>query len=105
MLLEADGLTKRYGSLAALRTSASASTRARSWDPAEIDSAVELIRRVRARGMTIMLVEHVMQAIASLADRVIVLHHGEKIVEGPPEAVLAHEQVIGAYLGTRRRRT
>jgi branched-chain amino acid transport system ATP-binding protein len=72
-------------------------------NPAEIDSAVELIRLVQARGVTIMLIEHVMQAIASLADRVIVLHHGEKIVEGAPEAVLSDERVIGAYLGSCRR--
>ena len=73
-------------------------------NPAEIGSAVELIRRVRAGGVTIFLVEHVMQAIASLADRVIMLHHGEKILEGPPASVLADEHVIGAYLGTRSRR-
>jgi branched-chain amino acid transport system ATP-binding protein len=69
---------------------------------AEIELAVELIRHVHKRGVTIVLIEHVMQAIASLADRVIVLHHGEKITEGPPEAVLADERVIGAYLGSRR---
>jgi branched-chain amino acid transport system ATP-binding protein len=70
---------------------------------AEIERAVELIRHVHKRGVTIVLIEHVMQAIASLADRVIVLHHGEKITEGPPEAVLADERVIGAYLGSRRK--
>jgi branched-chain amino acid transport system ATP-binding protein len=70
---------------------------------AEIELAVELIRHVHKRGVTIVLIEHVMQAIASLADRVIVLHHGEKITEGPPEAVLADERVIGAYLGSRRK--
>jgi branched-chain amino acid transport system ATP-binding protein len=70
---------------------------------AEIELAVELIRHVHKRGVTIVLIEHVMQAVASLADRVIVLHHGEKITEGPPEAVLADEQVIGAYLGSGRK--
>jgi branched-chain amino acid transport system ATP-binding protein len=70
----------------------------------EIDLAVELIRHVRERGITIVMIEHVMRAIASLAERVVVLHHGEKLLEGPPAAVLSHELVIGAYLGARSRR-
>ena len=70
---------------------------------AEVQLAVDLIRRVHARGVTILLIEHVMQAIASLAERVIVLHHGEKIVEGPTTEVLSDELVIGAYLGSRRK--
>ena len=69
---------------------------------AEVELAVDLIRRVHARGVTILLIEHVMQAIASLAQRVVVLHHGEKIVEGPTAQVLSDELVIGAYLGSRR---
>jgi branched-chain amino acid transport system ATP-binding protein len=68
---------------------------------AEIHLAVDLIRQVHAGGVTILLIEHVMQVIASLADRVIVLHHGVKLVEGAPEAVLSDELVIGAYLGSR----
>lgn len=71
-------------------------------NPAEVGQAVELIEQVRARGVAILLIEHVMQAIASLADRVVVLHHGEKIVEGTAEDVLRDQQVIGAYLGSRR---
>ncbi len=68
---------------------------------AEVDLAVGLIRRVHARGVTILLIEHVMQAISSLADRVIVLHHGVKLADGPTREVLSDEQVIGAYLGSR----
>jgi branched-chain amino acid transport system ATP-binding protein len=70
---------------------------------AEVELAVELIRRVHARGVTIVLIEHLMQAIVSLAERVVVLHHGEKIVDGPTGEVLSDELVIGAYLGSRRK--
>jgi branched-chain amino acid transport system ATP-binding protein len=70
---------------------------------AEVKPAVELIRRVHARGVTIVLIEHLMQAVVSLAERVVVLHHGEKIVDGPTGEVLSDELVIGAYLGSRRK--
>ena len=70
----------------------------------EIDLGVELIRHVREQGVTIVMIEHVMRAIASLADRVVVLHHGKKMLEGSPATVLSHELVIGAYLGARSRR-
>ena len=70
-------------------------------NPAEIDAAVAVIRRVHERGVAIVLIEHVMQAIASLADRVVVLHHGRKILDDAPEVVFAHEQLAEAYLGGR----
>jgi branched-chain amino acid transport system ATP-binding protein len=70
-------------------------------NPADVDLAVERIRRVREDGVSILLVEHVMQAIASLADRVIVLHHGKKILDGPTADVLSDELLIGLYLGVR----
>ena len=70
-------------------------------NPAEVEVAVQLIERVRGRGVAILLIEHLMQAVRRLADRVLVLHHGVKIVEGPTEDVLADEQVIAAYLGSR----
>jgi branched-chain amino acid transport system ATP-binding protein len=73
-------------------------------NPAEIDLAVEQIRRVRDEGVSILMIEHVMQAITSLADRVVVLHHGEKILDGPTADVLSDELLIGAYLGARARR-
>ena len=71
-------------------------------NPADVDLAVERIRRVRAEGVSILLVEHVMQAIASLADRVIVLHHGKKILDGPTADVLSDELLVGLYLGMHR---
>ena len=67
----------------------------------EIDEGVELIKKVRDAGVTILVIEHVMKAIAKVSDRVLVLHHGEKIMEGPPEVVLNDQQVIEAYLGKR----
>ncbi|HXJ48526.1 MAG TPA: ABC transporter ATP-binding protein [Candidatus Acidoferrum sp.] len=67
----------------------------------EIDAAVELIHRLRESGITIVAVEHVMQAIISISDRVLVLHHGSILAEGPPRQVLADERVVEAYLGHR----
>jgi branched-chain amino acid transport system ATP-binding protein len=72
-------------------------------NPAEIDEGVDLIKKVRDAGVTILMVEHVMRAIANVSDRVIVLQHGEKIMEGKPEEVLNHGKVIEAYLGKRYR--
>ena len=73
-------------------------------NPVEVEHAVALIRRVHERGVTILLIEHVMQVIASLSDRIVVLHHGQKLLEGTPDAVLEHPEVIDAYLGARYRR-
>jgi len=70
-------------------------------NPTEIDVGVALIKEVRDTGVTILVIEHVMKAIAKVSDRVVVLHHGEKITEGPPEIVLNDRQVIDAYLGKR----
>ena len=68
----------------------------------EIDEVVTIIKKIRQSGVTILVIEHVMRAIRSLSDRVFVLHHGEQIAEGPPDAVLADARVIEAYLGKRR---
>ena len=71
-------------------------------NPTEVEEAVGLITDVRERGVTILLIEHVMQAVASLCDRVVVLHHGEKLADGSPHAVFADPTVIDAYLGATR---
>jgi branched-chain amino acid transport system ATP-binding protein len=71
-------------------------------NPAEIDEVVALIRRIRDSGVTLLIVEHVMKAVRALADRVIVLHHGECIAEGDSATVFADARVIEAYLGKRR---
>jgi branched-chain amino acid transport system ATP-binding protein len=69
---------------------------------AEVDLVVETIRKVRAMGISILVIEHVMRAITSLSDRVLVLHHGQKLAEGAPGHVLKDPQVVEAYLGKRR---
>ena len=68
----------------------------------EIEEVIEDIRKVRAGGISILVIEHVMKAIKSLSDRVFVLHHGEKIAEGATEEVLRDPRVVEAYLGRRR---
>ena len=69
-------------------------------NPTEIDQAVALVRKLSERGLTIVIVEHVMRAILALARHIIVLDHGAKIAEGNPAAVVANAEVIRAYLGT-----
>jgi branched-chain amino acid transport system ATP-binding protein len=68
----------------------------------EIEEVIEDIRKVRDQGISILVIEHVMKAITSLSDRVFVLHHGEKIVEGPTDEVLRDPRVVEAYLGKKR---
>ena len=70
-------------------------------NPTEIDEAVELIKRIRDRGITLVVIEHVMKAIRNLSDRIMVLFHGEKLTEGSPEEVLNNPEVVSAYLGRR----
>jgi branched-chain amino acid transport system ATP-binding protein len=67
----------------------------------EIDQAVELIMKIRESGVSILVIEHVMRAIKRLCDRIFVLHHGEKIADGPVDEVLNDGNVIQAYLGRR----
>ncbi|HKW70739.1 MAG TPA: ABC transporter ATP-binding protein [Candidatus Dormibacteraeota bacterium] len=67
----------------------------------EIEAAVELIHRLRDVGITIVAVEHVMKAIVSISDRVLVLHHGSILAIGTPREVLSDRRVIEAYLGHR----
>lgn len=65
----------------------------------ETMEVVEMIRQMRQKNITILLIEHIMQAIMNLSDRIIVIHHGQKISEGDPKAVANDERVIKAYLG------
>ena len=67
--------------------------------PAEINEAIELIRKIRERGATIVFVEHVMRAVMELTDRVVVLSYGKVIAEGEPHAVMRRPEVVTAYLG------
>ena len=67
--------------------------------PHEVDETLLLIRKIREEGITLLVVEHVMHAIMSLSDRIAILHHGEKIMEGTPQEVAKDERVIKAYLG------
>jgi branched-chain amino acid transport system ATP-binding protein len=71
--------------------------------PVELRKIIALLREVRKRGVTLVIVEHVMEAVMQLSDRVIVLNSGRKIVEGTPREVVADPQVIQAYLGERYR--
>ena len=65
----------------------------------ETMKAVEMVRGVRDRGITILLVEHDMQAVMRISDRIVVLNFGEKIAEGTPEEIQSNDRVIEAYLG------
>lgn len=68
-------------------------------NPTELLTGIELISELRQSGMTVLLVEHVMDAVRALCDRCVVMNAGRKIAEGPTEDVLAHPDVLRAYLG------
>ena len=60
---------------------------------------MELVNRIRDNGTTIFMIEHVMKAIMNICDRIMVLHHGEKIAEGIPQDIATSKRVIEVYLG------
>ena len=68
-------------------------------NPSELAGIIELIRRVHAEGVTLIVIEHIMAAMMRLAQRIVMLHHGEKIAEGTPSEITRDRRVIDAYLG------
>jgi branched-chain amino acid transport system ATP-binding protein len=70
-------------------------------NPAELAQAMELVARIRDKGITIIMIEHVMKAIMNVCERIIVLHHGEKIAEGTPQEIATSKTVIRVYLGEK----
>jgi branched-chain amino acid transport system ATP-binding protein len=68
-------------------------------NPTELGGIVELIRRLHAEGLTLIVIEHIMAAMMRLARRIVVLHHGETIAEGRPDEITRDRRVIDAYLG------
>ncbi len=73
-------------------------------NPTEVEEILPVIREIRERGVTIVLVEHVMRAVMRLSDRVVVLNNGKLIAAGSPDAVVSNARVIEAYLGTSGRK-
>ena len=68
-------------------------------NPTELVGMIDLIRRLHAEGLTLIVIEHIMAAMMRLAQRIVVLHHGEKIAEGTPREIASDRRVIDAYLG------
>ena len=68
-------------------------------NPTEVAEAMELVTTIRDQGITVFMIEHVMKAIMSVCDRIMVLHHGEKIAEGTPQEIATSRTVVEIYLG------
>ena len=68
-------------------------------NPTELAAMVDLVRRLHAEGLTLIVIEHIMAAMMRLAQRIVMLHHGEKIAEGTPREIASDRRVIDAYLG------
>jgi branched-chain amino acid transport system ATP-binding protein len=69
--------------------------------PTEVRTAIDLVRQIHGKGITLVIVEHIMEVIVSLASRVIVFHQGKEIARGTPQEVTRNDRVIEAYLGKR----
>ncbi|GAC1550019.1 MAG: hypothetical protein NVS2B9_16430 [Myxococcales bacterium] len=69
-------------------------------NPSEVAATIDIIRRIRQSGVTIVIVEHILKVIMGLSDRVVVLDHGRKLAEGSPAEVAGNADVITAYLGS-----
>jgi branched-chain amino acid transport system ATP-binding protein len=68
-------------------------------NPAELDQAIDLIKKIRHQGITILIVEHIMKVIMSISDRIHAINYGQTIAEGTPQEVANNKAVIEAYLG------
>ena len=68
-------------------------------NPMETETMIDLVRQIRDRGVTVVLVEHDMKAVMNLCDRIVVLNYGRKIAEGLPGEIRENKDVVEAYLG------